>query len=456
MRLVNQRRQTISMRQSIFEPIANFYSQGAYISVSDGNGTGYAATSDTSRSGLKKAIQRAQNWANDNSRFQLISPTTLPRPKLSGQYHSPIAQPWDSIDLETKLEEMRKIDQRLNIHDVIVDWWVVFYSCQSEIIFVTPDIELQQSFSYLTPYLGAVANNGRETQKRTFGIETGSQSGYESILNADLGYRAKIIAEQSLALLEAPNCPGGNKDLLLMPSQMILQIHESIGHPLELDRILGDERNYAGTSFVTLDMFGKYKYGSNLLNISFNPNQPQQIASYQYDDEGSPAKREFLIKDGILLRPLGGITSQSRAGLSGVATSRSCDWNRPPIDRMANINLEPGETSFNDMVASIENGILMDTNRSWSIDDSRNKFQFGCELGRIIKDGELRGIIKNPNYRGISSDFWRNLKSVGDPASFAVLSVPTCGKGEPNQAIRVGHASPACVFADTDIFGGGE
>jgi predicted Zn-dependent protease len=261
------------------------------------------------------------------------------------------------------------------------------------------------------------------------------------------------VSEQALQLLAAPDCPTGERDLLLMPSQMTLQIHESIGHPLELDRILGDERNYAGTSFVTKDMFGSYQYGSDLLNITFDPQNPHQIASYHFDDEGTPALPQHLIKQGILQRPLAGYISQKRADMPGVANSLACDWNRPAIDRMANINLEPGESSLEQMIAQTQSGILMDTNRSWSIDDSRNKFQFGCEYARLIEDGELTSVVKNPNYRGISAQFWRNLSAVGNQDCYQVLSVAGCGKGEPNQAVQVGHASPACLFETIDVFG---
>jgi predicted Zn-dependent protease len=242
--------------------------------------------------------------------------------------------------------------------------------------------------------------------------------------------------------------------VLLAPDQMILQIHESIGHPLELDRILGDERNFAGTSFVTPEMFGTYRYGSDLLNITFDPTRPEELASYAFDDEGTQAQKVHLIRDGILERPLGGAISQQRAGLPGVANARADNWNRPPIDRMANLNLEPGDASFDDLVGGIERGVMMETNCSWSIDDSRNKFQFGCERGRMIEKGKLTHVVKNPNYRGISERFWRNLVRVGSADTLKVLGTPYCGMGEPSQVIRVGHASPACVFSNVDVFGG--
>ena len=265
---------------------------------------------------------------------------------------------------------------------------------------------------------------------------------------------AERVAEEALTLLHARNCPSGTLDVLLLPDQMMLQVHESIGHPLELDRILGDERNYAGNSFVTPEMFGSYRYGSEVLNVTFDPGRLGQAASYGYDDDGTPAHPCYIIRNGILERPLGGASSQARSGLAGVANSRASGWNRPPIDRMANLNLEAGADTLQDLVSSVEHGIMMDTNRSWSIDDSRNKFQFGCEYGRLIEGGELKSVVKNPNYRGISETFWRNLTRVGDESTFRVMGTENCGKGEPNQAIHVGHASPACVFRDVDVFGG--
>ncbi len=243
-------------------------------------------------------------------------------------------------------------------------------------------------------------------------------------------------------------------DLVIAPDQMILQVHESIGHPLELDRILGDERNYAGRSFVTLEMFGNYRYGSELLNVTFDPTRAEELASYGYDDDGQPAQRQDIIRGGILLRPLGSSSSQARAGTGGVANARAAGWSRPPIDRMANLNLEPGDRTLRELIGAVEEGVFVATNCSWSIDDSRNKFQFGCEWGRRIRNGELQEVVKNANYRGVSATFWRNLKAVGDAETVEVLGTPWCGKGEPNQVIRVGHAAPACLFANVDVFGG--
>jgi predicted Zn-dependent protease len=313
--------------------------------------------------------------------------------------------------------------------------------------------DIAQSYALVSPWLAVTANRGGESQTRSFGRDCGRQGGLEQLDDLEVDAVPERLADEALALLDAPDCPSGVLDLVLLPSQMVLQIHESIGHPLELDRILGDERNYAGTSFVTPEMFGSYRYGSELLNVANDPQREGEFASFAFDDEGTPAPRHELIRAGVLLRGLGGAMSQLRSGLPGSSSTRACSWNRPPIDRMANLNLSAGDSSLEQLVAGVERGILMDTNRSWSIDDSRNKFQFGCEYARLIEDGRLTGVVKNANYRGISASFWRSLTGVG--AEVQVAGTPNCGKGEPNQVIHVGHASPACRFAGVDVFGGG-
>ena len=454
-RVVDEIQQNVSIRQNVVQPVNNQSNLGIHITVCDRGGIGYAATSDLSIAGMKQALDQAINWAHDSIDLSLFSDNCIAKPQKRVKSDSSISIPWTTTPLNDKLDMLQKINQRLKSDDRIIDWWATLHYSHNISVFATPDAEIFQSFATLMPHLGAIANQGTQTEKRTFGIDCSARGGMEILAHAEFDGQAERVANEALALLAAPDCPNEHLDLLLMPNQMVLQIHESIGHPLELDRILGDERNYAGSSFVKLAMFGNYQYGSGLLNVSFDPEYEFQIASYGFDDDGSVATREYLIKNGILLRPLGGYTSQRRADMAGVACSRASGWNRPAIDRMANINLDAGNTSLKDMIGSVENGILMDTNRSWSIDDSRNKFQFGCELGRRIKNGELKELLRNPNYRGTSSRFWRSLKAVGDSNSLAVLSVPTCGKGEPNQAVQVGHASPACLFNQVDVFGAG-
>lgn len=457
LRLVNERSETLSVRQDILQPPDTRINRGAFVSVDEAGGTGYAATSDLSPSGLRAALERAREWAVSSSRCGLPDARHQPHIARTGRYDTPVEEPWDGLSLADKIGQLQAASRSLKVDDRIVDWWAWLDYRRIDTRLISGDgAWIEQRFHLVDPGLKAVASADSQTQVRTGGGARGPRQGGLEQLRAvgftDLG---KQVAEEALQLLEAPECPAGRSDLLLLPSQMALQIHESIGHPLELDRILGDERNYAGTSFVTLDMFGSYRYGSPLLDVTFDPGCSGEAACYGFDDEGTPAERVHLIRAGVLQRPLGGAGSQARAGLPGTANARACDWDRPPIDRMANLNIEPGNADLSEMIAGIEHGVLMDTNRSWSIDDSRNKFQFGCEWGRLIEDGELKGVVRNPNYRGVSATFWRSLGAVGRQADFEVHGVSNCGKGEPNQMIHVGHASPPCVFRDIDIFGGG-
>jgi predicted Zn-dependent protease len=456
LRFVDERSEFLHVRQDIPQPVAFRQDVGAMITVIDKGGIGYGATSDLSATGLRRAAEEAVAWAR-RSAGRAVADFSKILPQLpDGTYSTPVKTPWDSVPIAQKFDLLREECLRLKTDDRIVDWQSGIMNIETETRFLTPDGEKgSQRIVQIVPILSATANAGTETQTRTFGGRGFCKQGGLEMLDA-LGFRqaAPGIAEEALALLTAPNCPSGTFDIVLDPDQMILQIHESIGHPLELDRILGDERNYAGTSFVKPDMFGTYRYGSDLLSVTYDPTRPEQFASYGFDDEGQPAKREFIIQNGILVRPLGGTTSRGRSGLPGVANARASGWNRPPIDRMANLNLEPGSSTIEEMIGAVKDGVYMKTNRSWSIDDSRNKFQFGCEWGRRIENGKLTALLKNPNYRGISATFWRNLKMVGSPGTFQVMGTPNCGKGEPNQQIRVGHASPACLFSGVDVFGG--
>ena len=346
---------------------------------------------------------------------------------------------------------------QLKVSDKIVSARALLQTIQTVFRFVSSNgSDISQEFLMLEFDLSATAADGANQQTRTFGGMRGNclQMGMEYFDKLELLAQSQKIGEQAIELLDADECPTGEMDLVIASDQMMLQIHESVGHALEVDRILGDERNYAGWSFVNLDDFGKLQYGSKLMNITFDPTLSSEFASYAYDDGGLEATKEYLIKDGVLLRGLGGMESQIRSGVSGVANFRASSWNRAPIDRMANINLEPGDSSFDEIIGSVEKGVYMESNRSWSIDDYRNKFQFGCEYARLIENGKLTKTLKNPNYRGISNPFWNSLKMIGNNDTFSIYGTPNCGKGEPNQVIRVGHASPVCLFENIQVFGG--
>ncbi len=458
LRVVDERNEHLLVRRGVVQPPRVTFDRGAQVTVWQAGGVGYAGTSDLSATGLRAAVRRATAWATASAgrhAFGDLMPEPVAR---GGAYRSRVAKPWSSVSLADKVALLCRQSEQLHADERIIDWEASLWQTDLDTLLVAADGgRVQQHFEYLLPVLSATANVGAETETRTFGGHAFCRQGGLEILD-DTGFLTAPprVAAQALQLLSAPQCPSGVMDVVIAPDQMILQIHESIGHPLELDRILGDERNYAGGSFVTLDMFGSYHYGSPLLNVTFDPSRAGELASYGFDDEGQPASRAEIIRDGLLLRPLGSSTSSARAGLPGVANARAASWNRPPIDRMANLNLESGDCAFDDMVAQVERGVYIETNCSWSIDDTRNKFQFGCEWGRRIVDGALGEVVKTPNYRGTSATFWRSLAAVGSPETVQVLGTPWCGKGEPNQVIRVGHAAPACLFRAVNVFGGAE
>jgi len=451
LRYHEEKREAISMRQDTLDPPRLSVDRGVMLTAVTDGGYGYCATSDLSQSGLQAALDRATRWAEATKGKSVVKfdPSKMAAPK--GEYASPRGEP---LPARSALHDMLAAEcKAAKVDAKIVERRASIEMVDDERTYVTnTGGELRQRFQYVIPHMRVVANAGGDTQART--LEHAQQGGFEQWAKHGFAGSGARLAADALKLLAAPNCPSGTMDVLLMPDQMMLQIHESIGHPLELDRILGDERNYAGTSFVTPGMFGSYRYGSELLNVTYDPTIREEMAAFGYDDDGTPTAKVFLIKDGILTAPLGGKLSQARAGLPGTANARSSGWNRPPIDRMGNINIEPGASSLEEMIASIKRGVLMRTNVSWSIDDSRNKFQFGCEWGELIEDGKLKGVVKNPNYRGISATFWRSLRMVGNPSTFEVLGTLYCGKGEPNQSIHTGHAAPPCLFANVDVFGG--
>ena len=412
---------------------------------------GYAATADFSSAGLKRAFDMAIAATRATSSHKVHGFDDSHRAGVQGTYESPTQTKLAATPLALITECLLAACKAMAIDAKIVNRAARAMVIQTQIdYFTTSGTHTSQSFDIVDIGLVATAAQGLQSQSRSWSLS--GQHGGEVFVPAIFAQHGLRVANEALELLGAPNCPSGRMDLILMPDQMMLQIHESVGHPLELDRILGDERNYAGWSFVQPADFGRLRYGSPLMNISFDPTKRNAMASYAFDDGGNPARREFLIQDGILKRGLGSVESQERSGLPGVANFRSASWNRAPIDRMANVNLEPGTSRLEDMIASVDEGILMSTNRSWSIDDYRNKFQFGCEHGRLIQNGKLAGVVRNPNYRGVTVDFWNRLSAVGQ--SDSTYGTPYCGKGEPSQVIRVGHSSPPCLFRCVEVFGG--
>jgi predicted Zn-dependent protease len=466
-RAVHEASSQLTVRQGIVQAPSRHVDAGLMLSVAAdtprGTGLGHAATADLSVDGIRQAFARAHAMACATAGQMVFDPAWAQPQAVQGQYRSQVEQPLDGWPLPDQIALLQQVSAATHIDSRIVDWQASLWAVHTEQLLVdSAGSAVHQQWQLLTPAIQATAHVDGVTQTRSSAGQYNGycqQGGLEVLSRSHFMTDGARVAQEAIALAQAPACPTGRMDVVLMPDQMMLQIHESIGHPLELDRILGDERNFAGTSFVTPDMFGHYQWGSSCLNVSYDPGQPHEFASFAFDDEAQPAQRQRIIENGVLMRPLGGALSVKRAqaqghALQGVATTRAASWNRAPIDRMSNLNVEPGDASLQELIAAVDFGVLMHTNCSWSIDDSRNKFQFGCEMGQVIRQGQLAELVRNPNYRGVSATFWRSLARVGNADTWQVMGTPYCGKGEPSQIIRVGHAAPACLFTGIDVFAG--
>jgi predicted Zn-dependent protease len=451
-RRVSQRLARLRVRSGVLDPPEHLDESGILLTVHAHGGAGHAATADMSLGGLRRAGQQAVELARLAGRNRSCPP--LPFHGASrGTFRALARQHWTGLPMGSKIDLLQSVAPAFDAPE-IVDWFSSFEHVQSTVELATSQGTLVvQELATLLPSLLAMGSNGQDVVLRSFGRQGARQAGLEMFQDLDWPAEASRLVHEIRELLSAPLCPTRTMDLLVAPDQMVMQIHESIGHALELDRMLGDERNNAGSTFVTPEMVGSFRYGSDLLNVSFDPSDPAQAAAYGWDDEGTPAEREPVIRDGILVRALGGASSQARAGVPGVACSRASSWWRTPIDRMANLNLEPGRQSMEELISSIDKGIFLETNLSFSIDDRRESFQFATERGRLIEGGRLTSVVRKPGYRGRTVPFWRSLAGVGDGGTYHAHGTPYCGKGEPQQRILASHGSPACLFAGVEVFG---
>jgi len=288
----------------------------------------------------------------------------------------------------------------------------------------------------------ALAVGQNDAQRRSFPNSFGRQhstAGYEYFLSMDLVNSAEKTAQEAVQLLTAKPCPDDLTTVILDSSQAALQVHESCGHPIELDRVFGTEASYAGTSFLTLDKRGSYRYGSDAVTIVADATVPGALGTFGFDDEGVPAQRTVIVDRGIFTNYLTSRETAARIGAASNGTMRADGWGRLPLIRMTNINLEPGDWSLDDMIADTDRGVYLQTNRSWSIDDVRLNFQFGTEIAWEIKGGKLGAMLKNATYTGITPRFWGACDAVG--REWTVWGTPNCGKGQPSQAMHVGHGA---------------
>ncbi len=295
----------------------------------------------------------------------------------------------------------------------------------------------------------ATAVGESETQRRSYPQSFGQYEtgGYEAVRRWDFPGNAGRIAEEAAALLRAPEIEEGEKALILEGSQLALQIHESVGHAIELDRILGWEAAFAGTSHLELEKLSKHRYGSSLMNITADATLPGALGTFGYDDEGTAAQCVDIVREGIWVGVLSGRDSASIAGLSPGGMVRADGYNRLPMVRMTNVGLLPGDSSLEGLIADTKDGVYMATNRSWSIDDRRLNFQFGCEIAWEIKNGRLGRMVKNPTYTGITPQFWAQLDKLAGGDEWVHWGTPNCGKGQPMQVAHTGHSAAPGRFA---------
>ncbi len=299
----------------------------------------------------------------------------------------------------------------------------------------------------------ATALGEGETQRRSYPQSFGQYEtgGYEAIRRWDYPGHAQRVAEEAAALLTAPELEEGEKALILEGSQLGLQIHESVGHAIELDRILGWEAAFAGTSHLELPRLNRHRYGSDLMNITADATLPGALGTFGFDDEGTPAQSVDIVKDGLWVGVLSGRDSAARAGLPPGGMVRADGYNRLPMVRMTNVGLLPGDSSLDEIIADTQDGVYMATNRSWSIDDKRLNFQFGCEVGWEVKGGKLGRMVRNPTYTGITPQFWGTMDRLAGPDEFIYWGTPNCGKGQPVQIGHTGHPAGPARFSNVRV-----
>ncbi len=450
-RVVDQRERYISTKNGQVGQVTSSESLGIGIRVICDGAWGFAATDNMTREGIERAAGEAVEIARASATVKQRDVVLAPEEKFEDSWTSPIQKDPFSTSPEENLDLLFRVDAELRRVPGVTLAEAALHFRRSEQLFRSSIGSALRQVRYITGGgYGAYSFANHEIQKRSYPNSFGGQfqtRGYELIEELRLVENARRVAEEAVALHKAEQCPVGVRDVILDSAQLALQIHESIGHPIELDRVLGSEANFAGTSFLTLDKMRAFQYASEIVNVVADARLEHGpgLGTFAYDDEGVPAQRTDIIRDGLFV---GYITSRETAAAVGDArsngTMRAESWNRIPLIRMTNISLLPGAGNLDDLIASTDDGIYMETNRSWSIDDKRYNFQFGCEMGWEIKKGKKTRMLKNPSYSGITTDFWNSCDAICGPQHWVLWGTPNCGKGQPQQTMGTGHgASPA-------------
>ena len=450
-RVIDSRERELSTKNGRPANVSSVESTGLGIRVLAEGCWGFAATDDLTKAGIESAANLAVGIARASALAKKRDVLLAPEEKHEATWISPCRVDPFSVSVEEQLALLMTIDQELRRNpDVTLAQTSMGFHRARQVFVSSLGSVIDQTRTASGAGFEALSFREDEIQKRSYPNSFGGQhqlKGYELIEELALLDHAPRVAEEAVALHTADQCPEGRFDLILDGSQLGLQVHESIGHPIELDRVLGSEANYAGMSFLTLDKLDHLRYGSELVNAVCDARLEHGpgLGTFAFDDEGVPAQSTDIIRDGQFV---GYMTSRETAAAIGQSrsngTMRATSWARLPLIRMTNVSLQPGQQTLEEVFGGVPNAIYMETNRSWSIDDKRYNFQFGCEIAWEIRDGRRVRMLKNPTYSGITTEFWNACSAVADRDHWVLWGVPNCGKGQPEQVIGTGHgASPA-------------
>src|SRR3984893_1361398 len=421
---------------------------------------GFAASDDFSRAGVEATAARAVEIAKASGRVKIHDIEMAPEKPVTAEWTSPFQIDPFTTSVEQNIELLLKIDSELHsVPGVTLAEANLNFRREELWFFSSEGADIHQTKYTTGTGYAACAFAGSEIQKRSYPNSYGGQwqnKGYELIEELKLVENARRVGEEAVALLTADKCPEGVFNIILDSSQLGLQIHESVGHPIELDRVLGMEANFAGTSFLTLDKLRTLRYGSALVNVVADARQEHGpgLGTFAFDDEGVPAQCTPIISHGLFT---GYLSSRETAHAIGAdrsgGTLRAEGWNRLPIIRMTNISILPGEKPLtrDQLIESTEDGVYMETNRSWSIDDKRYNFQFGCEAGWEVKNGKRTRMLKNPSYSGITTEFWNSMDAICSRDEWVLWGTPNCGKGQPQQVMGTGHGAAPSRFRNIKV-----
>ena len=448
LRIGDRSTQSISVKNGTVEGIKDDLSRGIGIRILK-KGWGFASTSDLTRDGIDRTVERALKIARASAMASpdvQLSPIKIYQDEYVSDYRKDPFQ----VPLEEKLELLMEAEGRMKVDDSIKVTNATMMAWGFEQWFAsTEGARIKQKIIQCGAGLNATATDGTDVQRRSYPNSFGGvfrSAGYEFIESLDLVEHAEQTGKEAVELLGAEQCPSGEMDLILEPSQLALQIHESCGHPTELDRVLGTEASYAGTSFMTPDKLNKLRYGSDMVNLVNDATSPKGLGTFGYDDEGVKAKSVDMVRNGMFVGYQSSREDAAQIGVEVSGNMRADGWNNLPLVRMNNINLEPGDWSRQEIIEDTKEGIIMDTIKSWSIDDKRLNFQFGTEAGYLVRNGEIVGLVKNPTYTGITYEFWRGCNAIAGKDEWDMQGFPNCGKGEPPQTMHVGHGCAPSRF----------